>query len=80
MSDFPSLEPDKNYQVHDENAEIALKQVGDLLDKAMPENYGFIFLMTTFGKGGNTFYISNVQRPDVVTMMQEWIEANQDAN
>jgi hypothetical protein len=70
------FKPDENYQVHDENAEIALKEVGQILDKAMPEGYGFVFLMTTYGKGGNTFYISNVQRPDVIEMMKEWIENN----
>lgn len=79
MVDFPfagDFTPDENYQVHDENAEIALKKVGDILKESMPEGYGFVFLMTTFGKGGNTFYISNVQRPDVIEMMKEWIAAN----
>lgn len=71
-----AFEPDENYQVYDETAEVVLKQIGDLLGDAMPENYGFVFLMTTFGKGGNTFYISNVQRPDVIEMMKEWIESN----
>lgn len=68
--------PDENYQVFDENAEIALKKVGEMLKKAIPENYGFVFLMTSFGNGGNMFYISNVQRPDVIAMMEEWIEEN----
>lgn len=79
MTNFPfgaDLEPDENYQVFDENAEIALKQVGELLKNAIPKNYGFVFLMTTYGKGGNTFYISNVQRLDVIEMMKEWIEDN----
>lgn len=67
------MQPDPNYQVFDENAEIALKQIGDLLSSAIPEDYGFVFLMTTYGTGGNTFYISNVQRPDVINMMQEFI-------
>lgn len=44
MTDFPfdaDLEPDKNYQVLNENAELALKEVGDILKKSMPEGYGF---------------------------------------
>jgi hypothetical protein len=69
--------PDPNYKVFDESAEIALKEVGDMLRVAMPEGYGFVFLMSTYGKGGNTFYISNVQRPDVIEMMKEWIAENQ---
>lgn len=76
MTDFPfggDFTPDENYQVHDENAEIALQQAGDILKSAMPDNYGFVFLMTTYGKGGNTFYISNVQRPDVIAMLEEFI-------
>lgn len=76
MSAKKQFGPDENYQVFDENAEVALKEVGDILNKAMPEGYGFVFLMTTYGKGGNTFYISNVQRSDVLAMMKEWIADN----
>lgn len=74
------LGPDENFKVFDENAEIALKEIGDVLTAAVPPGYGFVFLMSTFGEGGNTFYVSNIQRPDVIAMMKEWIEDQQQAN
>ena len=62
-----------NYEVRDEKAEKALKEIGELLGKAMPEGYGFNFLMFNFGEGGNMFYISNAQRADMLKAMKEFI-------
>jgi hypothetical protein len=72
------MQPDENFKVFDENAEIALNQIGEFLKSVMPPGYGFAFLMTTFGKGGNTFYFSDVQRADMIEMMREFI-AGEDA-
>lgn len=68
------MKPDDNFQVFDESAEIALKEIGDYLKYKMPEGYGFSLLMFNFGKKGNMFYISNAERSDMLKAMKEFIK------
>lgn len=67
------MNPDPNFQVHDENVEVALKEIGDLLRSAMPEGYGFVFVMSQYGKGGNNFYTSSVERGSAIEMLDEMV-------
>lgn len=66
--------PDPHFEVFDEEAERVLHEIGHLMKNAMPPGYGFVFLMANYGKKGNTFYTSSVQRQDAVNLMKELIE------
>ena len=74
------LKPDGDYKVHDESAEVVLKDIGHLIGSKMPDGYGFTFLMFTFGEGGNLFYISNSRREDMIKSMEEFIEKHKGEN
>ena len=55
------------------NAEIGelLKDIGGLIGGALPKEYGFALLINSYGEGGETFYISNCQRDDMIKLLQE---------
>lgn len=68
------MKPDPNFKVHDENVEFVLKEIGDLLRGAMPAGYGFVFVMSEYGKGGNNFYTSSVERSGAIDMLEEMVD------
>ena len=43
----------------------------------LPEGFGFVVLAFKFNEKGQMLYVSNANREDVVTSMQEFIEKTQ---
>lgn len=67
------MQPNKGYEVFNENIEIKLKEIGGMIGKSLPEGWGFNLMIFDFGKKGSMFYISNAQREDVINQMKEFI-------
>jgi hypothetical protein len=67
----------REYEVRDPDIEARLRDIGGRVGAALEgSTYGFVLLMC--GKEGtpeehNAFYIANVDRGDVLKMMQEFI-------
>ena len=51
-----------------------LNMYGILLEKMLPENYGFTLLTYPHNEANRLYYVSNSNREDVVTAMKEFIE------
>jgi predicted RNA-binding protein len=52
-----------------------LHQLARSVDRQLPYGWGFVVLAFPFGAGGRMNYISNAERPDIVRVMYEFIEA-----
>jgi len=66
----------ENFEVRNEEAERVLRNVGGMLGRIMPEDFGFALELFTFGPGGSMFYTSNARREDMIRMLREMIEGN----
>lgn len=51
-----------------------LNMFGTLLEKMLPENYGFTLLTYPHNEAKRLYYVSNSDRTDVVEAMKEFIE------
>ena len=51
-----------------------LNMYGMLLEKMLPENYGFTLLTYPHNEAKRLYYVSNSDREDVVEAMKEFIE------
>ena len=60
-------------EVRNEQAEKRLNDIGQSLRSSMPEGFGFVLLIASFGEGGAMFYTANCNREDVCNMMREFI-------
>jgi hypothetical protein len=63
-----------NFEVRNEQVENALKDIGQLVARSVPNGFGFAILMFNFGEGGGMFYVSNAQRKDMIKAMKEFVE------
>lgn len=68
------MQPDKNYEVQNEDVEISMKEIGDVIGKSLPKGWGFNLMVFDFGKKGSMFYMSNAQRKDVINQMKEFMQ------
>lgn len=51
-----------------------LNMYGMLLEKMLPENYGFTLLTYPHNEAKRLYYVSNSDREDVIEAMKEFIE------
>lgn len=51
-----------------------LNMFGMILEKMLPENYGFTLLTYPHNEARRLYYVSNSQREDVIKAMKEFIE------
>ena len=51
-----------------------LNMYGMLLEKMLPENYGFTLLTYPHNEAKRLYYVSNSDREDVIKAMKEFIE------
>ena len=63
-----------SFEVRNPEVEQKLKEIGDWLRSSMPEGWGFILLISSYGPGGATFYMSSVERQDAVNALREFIQ------
>ena len=61
------------FEVRQPEIEETLKDIGNLLRRAMPEGWGFSLLIFSFGPGGSLFYTSSGERESVISAMREFI-------
>lgn len=52
-------------------AEAILRDIGDILKRAMPPGWGFALLMFELGDGGTMNYLSNADRADMCAALRE---------
>ena len=62
------------YTVRNAEIEAKLREKGRMITQDLPEGFGFMLFLFSFGEGGVNFYISNAQREDMIEAMKEWIE------
>lgn len=66
-----------NFEVRNEELEKLLNDLGQKIKSSMPQGYGFTLLISSYGQGGSMFYISSVDRSDVLRMMREFIQKHE---
>jgi hypothetical protein len=62
------------FQVRNEEIEAKLKEIGRDLWGRMPQGWGFTLIISSYGEGGSMFYMSSVEREDMIKTMKELIE------
>jgi hypothetical protein len=50
------------------------RALADRIRAALPEGVGFALFLFNFGEGGNTAYVADADRADIVRLLYEWIE------
>lgn len=55
-------------------AEERAREIGRLIDSAMPQGWGFFLILASFGEDGFLTYLSSVQRECIGSMLLELLE------
>ena len=63
-----------SFEVRNEKIEETMRDIGNLLKRAIPEGWGFSLFLMSYGEKGSTFYLSSIQRPDMVKALKEFID------
>lgn len=63
---------DPRYEVENDEIKVTMREIGVLIDKAMPPGVGFALFVYQFD-GEACFYIANGERADVATMLRLWL-------
>lgn len=56
-----------------EQAERSARELAKYLGSKMPEGFGFILWITSFGADGVGTYVSSIERDCAIRSIQEWI-------
>jgi hypothetical protein len=69
---------DERFEVINEEIVSKMRSIGDRIHNAINESdskgkMGFALFLFEFGDGGATFYISDAQRADMVSVLEEFI-------
>lgn len=57
-----------------ETAEVYAQRLARILKSAMPQGWGFLLFLVSFGEKGFTTYVSNCDREDAIRMVEEWLK------
>lgn len=68
------MNPNKNFEVFNEDIEFKMREIGEILNTILPDGWGFNLLIFNFGKNGSMFYISNAERESMIEAMKEFIK------
>jgi len=63
-----------NFDVRAPEIETLLQDLGRSLKRRMPLGWGFTLFLSNYGPGGAMFYISSVNREDMLKALVEFIE------
>ena len=63
---------DPRYEVENDEIKATMREIGTLIDKAMPPGVGFALFIYQYD-GEAVFYIANGERADVGTMLRAWL-------
>jgi len=64
---------DERYEIRQEDVERKLYSIGKLIGDDLPDGYGFMLMIASYGEGGSAFYLSSMQREDTIKMLEEFI-------
>jgi hypothetical protein len=64
---------DPRYEVKDAAAQKVLLEIGHVLKRALPPNYGFVLFLAGLGINGNLFYLSSIERASMLEMLKGFI-------
>jgi hypothetical protein len=67
---------DNNYQIRDPDIEAKMIFLAKGIAQGLPETYGFALFIVSKDEEGNLFYVSSIERPEMVTMLTEWVKRN----
>jgi hypothetical protein len=67
------------FEMRNPEIEKLLRELGQDLKRKMPPGWGFTLLISSYGEGGATFYLSSVERGDGINLMKEFV-AKMEAN
>ena len=68
------MKDDPRYKVKNEQVHAVLLEIGRILKKTMPAGYGFTLFVAEYGESGNFFYLSSIQREDMITTLKKFLE------
>ena len=63
-----------DFLVRNPEVEKQLKEWGRKVKDSLPENYGFMLMIFSYGEGGDLFYMSSAERESVLETMEEFIK------
>ncbi len=56
-----------------ESAEVAARRMAKAIGAQMPEGWGFILWLMSYGPDGHATYLSSLRRDDAIRALEEWI-------
>ena len=65
---------EEKFEVRNREIEARLNDIGVLLKAAMPENWGFVLVMSSLGENGAAFYLSSIERESTINLMEEMFQ------
>ncbi len=65
-----------DFQIKNETAQLALREIADVVKGRTPSGMGFAVFMFDYGENGAMFYASSAQRADMIEAMKEFIAKN----
>lgn len=72
------MDTSNDYQILNEDAEFALKEIADLVIPMLPKGFGMTLLLYKLGDNGEMYFVNNVNRRDMIEAMRKFV-ALQDA-
>lgn len=65
---------DERYPIRNEEIERKLYEIGTSIKDDLPDGWGFVLALASYGEGGATFYMSSVERAGAIKLLEELIE------
>jgi hypothetical protein len=65
---------DPRFEVQNEQIKSRLRDIGNILERALPKGWGFTLQMFSYGENGSMFYLSSAAREDMIRLMEEFIK------
>jgi hypothetical protein len=71
---------DARFEVENAPIKATLNDIANRIGGAIPEGYGFLLMLMSYGVGGSLFYLSSAERENVIELVQEWINKQRAAD
>ena len=62
------------YEVSNPEIQTTLRRLAELLNKDIPQGWGFMLMIFEFSPGNSLFYISNADRQKIINAMREFVK------
>lgn len=77
---MPSLEPNSEYKVFNEEIEFKLKEISDWVEAQLPPGWGHTLLLFSLGENSELFFMSNINRDDMLATLEKFVEMSRSAD